>query len=68
MSKLSSTSRRRRLRSQRGQAVTEYGAVLAFTASLIALTIMVPGLFGNSLLASFNAIVGQLARLVAQAS
>jgi len=60
---------RRRRRSQDGQAITEYGAIIAFIAVLVALVFAFSsGAVGGAISNCFSSITSQLDQMAASAS
>lgn len=61
--------RKIRRRDEKGQAITEYGAILAFIACLIALTFaMTTSGFGNAVSAAYSSITEQLNQMANSAA
>ncbi len=57
--------RKIRRRSERGQGITEYAAILAFVAGIIAMVYMfVPGNLAPALSSSFSSVVSSLNSLI----
>ena len=60
---MTATHRKQR-RSERGQGITEYAAILAFVAGIASMVyLFVPGRLGPAISSSFSSMTGQMDRM-----